>query len=109
MRNFGAAATAMTILSIPRRRNGAGTRWGSQIAPPMIGIALNNPLYADPPKERIKRPSSAGSTCSYQDRHGTGTGPLVAGDEMYSFGGTESVIEEEERVRDRSGARTTRT
>ena len=39
---------------------GTTTRWGGQIAPPMIPIALNRPLYGDPPKERIKRPSFRG-------------------------------------------------
>ena len=28
---------------------GASTRWGCQIAPPMIPIALNRPLHADQP------------------------------------------------------------
>src|SRR5947209_849618 len=40
--------------------HGASTRWGGQIAPPMIGIALNRPLLADPPAERLKKPSFRG-------------------------------------------------
>src|ERR1700752_3400890 len=36
---------------------GTATRWGGQIAPPMIPIALNRPLYADPPDRSVKRPS----------------------------------------------------
>ena len=36
---------------------GRKTRWGGQVSPPMIAIALNRPLYGDPHKEKIKRPS----------------------------------------------------
>src|SRR5215211_155203 len=36
---------------------GDGTRWGGQVAPPMISIGLNRPLYSDPPATKIKRPS----------------------------------------------------
>ena len=39
---------------------GDSTRWGGQIAPPMIPIGLNRPLYGDPPAVRIKRPSFRG-------------------------------------------------
>ena len=31
---------------------GTTTRWGGQVAAPMIPIALNRPLHGDPPKER---------------------------------------------------------
>src|SRR3546814_7962594 len=39
---------------------GESTRWGAQIAPPMIPIGLNRPLYGDAPKEKLKRPSFRG-------------------------------------------------
>ena len=39
---------------------GRGTRWGGQIAPPMIAIGLNRPLYGDPPERALKRPSFRG-------------------------------------------------
>src|SRR5690606_37338365 len=39
---------------------GESTRWGAQIAPPMIPIALNRPLYGDAPEEKVKRPSFRG-------------------------------------------------
>ena len=39
---------------------GTTTRWGGQIAAPMIPIALNRPLFGDPHAERIKRPSFRG-------------------------------------------------
>ena len=39
---------------------GEHTRWGGQIAPPMIPIGLNAPLYDEPPKETVERPSFRG-------------------------------------------------
>ncbi len=39
---------------------GRYTRWGSQIAPPMIGVALNTPLLGDPIDPSLKKPSFRG-------------------------------------------------
>src|SRR5690606_20973546 len=39
---------------------GTRTRWGAQIAPPMISIGLNRPLYGDRPDPPVKRPSFRG-------------------------------------------------
>ena len=81
---------------------GAGTRWGGQIAPPMIPIALNKPLYSDPPKEKIKRPSFRGIHVFVSGSTWTWYRPLLAGDELYSFGGTESVVEKQSEFAERS-------
>jgi acyl dehydratase len=82
--------------------HGRRTRWGAQIAPPMIGIALNRPLLGDPPKERVKRPSFRGIHVFVSGSTWNWYRPLVEGDELYSFGGTESVVEKRSEFADRS-------
>jgi len=81
---------------------GTGTRWGAQIAPPMIGIGLNRPLYGDAPKERVKRPSFRGIHVFVSGSTWNWYRPLVEGDELYSFGGTESVVEKKSEFANRS-------
>jgi acyl dehydratase len=81
---------------------GLGTRWGAQIAPPMIPIALNKPLYGDKPDPPIKRPSFRGIHVFVSGSTWDWYRPLVDGDELYSFGGTESVVEKESEFADRS-------
>ena len=69
----------------------------------MIPIGLNRPLYGDPPTdEAASGPRSGASTSSSRAAPGTGTGPIVAGDQLYSFGGTESVVEKESEFAERS-------
>jgi acyl dehydratase len=81
---------------------GKGTRWGAQVAPPMIPIALNRPMFRDRSEKPVKRPSfrgihvfDSGSTWNWYR-------PLVEGDELYSFGGTESVVEKKSEFAERS-------
>ena len=75
---------------------------GGQIAPPMIPIALNRPLYADPPKERIKRPSFRGIHVFVSGSTWQWFRSLLEGDSLYSFGGTESVVEKKSEFAERS-------
>jgi len=70
---------------------GPTTRWGSQIAPPMVGIGLNAPLLADPPTEHLKRPSFRGIHVFVSGSTWDWYRPVLPGDRLYSFGGTESV------------------
>ena len=72
---------------------GESTRWGGQIAPPMIPIGLNRPLYSDPPAVKIKRPSFRGIHVFVSGSTWNWYRPLYEGDQLYSFGGTESVVE----------------
>ena len=81
---------------------GATTRWGAQIAPPMIPIALNRPLYGDPPKTKLKRPSFRGIHVFVSGSTWNWYRPLYAGDQLYSFGGTESVVEKKSEFAERS-------
>jgi acyl dehydratase len=81
---------------------GAGTRWGGQIAPPMIGIGLNKPLLADPPKEKIRRPSFRGIHVFVSGSTWNWYRPLMEGDQLFSFGGTESVVEKKSEFAERS-------
>jgi acyl dehydratase len=81
---------------------GKTTRWGGQVAAPMIPIALNRPLYADPPAERIKRPSFRGIHVFVSGSTWQWFRPLMEGDSLYSFGGTESVVEKKSEFAERS-------
>ncbi|MFT4125971.1 MAG: MaoC family dehydratase N-terminal domain-containing protein [Gordonia sp. (in: high G+C Gram-positive bacteria)] len=70
---------------------GRGTRWGGQIAPPMINIALTKDLAADPiPKEQRRPPFRgihvfvSGSTTDWYR-------PVYDGDTIYSFEGFDKV------------------
>ena len=81
---------------------GTATRWGGQIAAPMIPIALNRPLYGDPHTERIKRPSFRGIHVFVSGSAWQWFRPLQEGDGLYSFGGTESVVEKKSEFAERS-------
>jgi acyl dehydratase len=81
---------------------GSSTRWGGQIAPPMTPIGLNRPLYSDPPAVRIKRPSFRGIHVFVSGSTWRWYRPMMEGDQLYSFGGTESVIEKKSEFADRS-------
>jgi acyl dehydratase len=81
---------------------GTSTRWGGQIAPPMVGIGLNRPLYSDPPKEKLRRPSFRGIHVFVSGSTWNWYRPLTDGDELYSFGGTESVVEKKSEFASRS-------
>jgi acyl dehydratase len=81
---------------------GETTRWKGQIAPPMTGIGLNGPLLADPPVERLKRPSFRGIHVFVSGSTWEWYRPVLAGDRLYSFGGTESVEVKDSEFADRS-------
>ena len=81
---------------------GESTRWGGQIAPPMIPIGLNRPLYGDPPKEKLKRPSFRGIHVFVSGSTWNWYRPIRRGDQLFSFGGTESVVEKESEFAERS-------
>lgn len=82
--------------------HGARSRWGGQIAPPMIPIAMNKPLFGDKPKERVKRPSFRGIHVFVSGSTWDWYRPVLAGDQLFSFGGTESVIEKKSEFAERS-------
>jgi acyl dehydratase len=81
---------------------GGRTRWGSQIAAPMIPIALNRPLLADRPEVKVRRPSFRGIHVFVSGSTWEWFRPLYAGDQLFSFGGIESVIEKKSEFAERS-------
>lgn len=81
---------------------GATTRWGGQIAPPMIPIALNRPMYGPRTEPPARRPSFRGIHVFVSGSTWDWYRPLRAGDELYSFGGTESVVEKKSEFAERS-------
>src|SRR3546814_5696879 len=68
----------------------------------MIPIGLNRPLYGDAPKEKLKRPSFRGIHVFVSGSTWDWYRPIYAGDQLFSFGGTESVVEKESELAERS-------
>jgi acyl dehydratase len=101
MRNFARAYGDDNPL-FTTEEYGAGTRWGAQIAPPMIPIALNKPMYGDPPETRLKRPSFRGIHVFVSGSSWHWYRPIYEGDRLYSFGGMESVVEKKSEFAERS-------
>jgi acyl dehydratase len=81
---------------------GTTTRWGGQIAPPMIPIALNRPLLEDPDAEKVRRPSFRGIHVFVSGSTWDWYRPLYEGDQLYSFGGVETVVEKRSEFAERS-------
>ncbi len=84
---------------------GPATRWGSQVAPPMIHTSMNAPLLGDPIDPELKKATkglfrgihvfvSGGSWEWYR--------PVCPGDTIYSFTGNESLEEKASEFAGRS-------
>jgi acyl dehydratase len=81
---------------------GGGSRWGGQVAPPIMAAVLNAPLRGD----RVPKELRGGS---YRGIHAFVSGgtwewyrPIYPGDTIYSFSGLESVEEKASEFADRS-------
>jgi acyl dehydratase len=83
------------------RDYGKATRWGSQIAPPMIPIALNQTMLEDP-VDKPKQPSFRGIHVFVSGSTWDWYRPVLEDDEIYSFGGIESVVEKKSEFAERS-------
>ena len=81
---------------------GETTRWGSQIAAPMMGIAMNRPLLFDKPEVKLRRPSFRGIHVFVSGSSWEFFRPITPGDQLFSFGGTESFVEKTSEFADRS-------
>ena len=81
---------------------GETTRWGGQIAPPMMTIALNSPLLADPPKEKVKRPSFRGIHVFVSGTTWDWFRPIMQGDRIHTVSGLYSVVEKRSEFSGRS-------
>jgi acyl dehydratase len=81
---------------------GVGTRWGAQIAPPMIPIALNQKLLDVPGAPKSRMPSFRGIHVFVSGSTWHWYRPLVEGDQLFSFGGIESIAEKKSAFAERS-------
>ena len=81
---------------------GGSTRWGAQVAAPMMPIALNLPLYDDPNAEKVRRPAFRGIHVFVSGSRWTWYRPILEGDRIFSFGGIESVVEKRSEFAERS-------
>jgi acyl dehydratase len=70
---------------------GPTTRWGTQIAPPMIPIAVNKALRGDKRPAEMKRPSFRGIHVFVSGSAWEWYRPVLPGDQLYTFEGYESV------------------
>lgn len=81
---------------------GADTRWGSQIAPPLIGVAVNKPLLGDPRPKELRRPGFRGIHVFVSGSSWDLYRPVRPGDTLYQFEGYESVEEKHSEFAGRS-------
>jgi acyl dehydratase len=81
---------------------GADTRWGGQIAPPMINIALTKDLLADPVPREQRRPSFRGIHVFVSGTTTDWYRPVYDGDTIHSFQGFEKVELKESEFAGRS-------
>ncbi|WP_280484373.1 FAS1-like dehydratase domain-containing protein [Nocardia cyriacigeorgica] len=81
---------------------GRTTRWGGQIAPPMINIAVKKELLADPIPREERRPSFRGIHVFVSGTTTHWYRPVMDGDVLYSFRGIETVEEKTSEFAGRS-------
>lgn len=81
---------------------GRDTRWGGQIAPPMINIGLTKDLLADPVSKEQRRPSFRGIHVFVSGTTTDWYRPVYDGDTLYSFQGFEKVEEKQSEFAGRS-------
>jgi acyl dehydratase len=90
---------------------GESTRWGSQIAPPMIGICLSSPTYGDPIPDEIRKQTRGLFSGVHLFVSGQSTEwfrPVQPGDQLFGFGGLESIEEKKSEFAGRSIIRVSR-
>src|SRR6201992_4388806 len=68
----------------------------------MMAIGLNRPLFGDAPDRSLRRPSFRGIHVFVSGSTWTWYRPLAEGDQLYSFAGTESVVEKKSEFAERS-------
>jgi acyl dehydratase len=91
---------------------GASTRWGGQIAPPMIHSALSRKMLGDPIPSDIRKATKglfSGVHIFVSGQHTDWFQPVRPGDELYGFGGLESIEEKTSEFAGRSVIRIRRS
>lgn len=91
---------------------GKRTRWGAQIAPQMIINCLSNPTLGDPMPEELRKRGKGLFSGIHVFVSGQSTEwyrPLYVGDQLYGFGGAESVEEKKSEFAGRSVVRVGRS
>ncbi|MGC5255694.1 FAS1-like dehydratase domain-containing protein [Gordonia sp. DT218] len=81
---------------------GQNTRWGAQIAPPMINIALRKDLLADKMPREHRRPAFRGIHVFVSGSQTDWYRPVYDGDTIYAFHGFEKVELKESEFAGRS-------
>lgn len=90
----------------------AATRWGGQIAPPMIISALSRKMFGDPIPDDVRKATKGLFSGVHVFVSGQDTEwfrPVRPGDELYGFGGLESIEEKTSEFAGRSIVRVVRT
>lgn len=90
----------------------ATTRWGSQIAPPMMMSSLSKAMLGDPIPEEVRKKTKRLFSGVHMFVSGQDTQwfqPIRPGDELYGFGGLESIEEKQSEFAGRSVIRVLRT
>ncbi|MGI9162628.1 MAG: FAS1-like dehydratase domain-containing protein [Mycobacterium sp.] len=87
---------------------GAGTRWGSQVAPQIMAAVLNAPLLGDKLPKELRGGSYRGIHAFVSGGTWEWYRPVYPGDTLYSFTGLESVEEKQSEFAGRSVIRVLR-
>lgn len=91
---------------------GARTRWGGQIAPPMMMSSLSRKMLGDPIPDDVRKATKGLFSGVHVFVSGQDTEwfrPVRPGDELYGFGGLESIEEKTSEFAGRSIIRVLRT
>lgn len=91
---------------------GKATRWGGQIAPGMMINCLANRTHGDPLPDELKKQTKGLFSGVHVFVSGQSTEwykPIHVGDQLFGFGGTESVEEKKSEFAERSVIRVGRT
>lgn len=81
---------------------GTNTRWGSQIAPPLIGVAVNKRLLGDSRPKELRRPSFRNIQVFVSGSAWDHYRPILPGDSLYQFEGFDKVEVKESEFGGRS-------
>ncbi|ALJ18882.1 FAS1-like dehydratase domain-containing protein [Microbacterium sp. No. 7] len=81
---------------------GVSTRWGSQIAPPLIGVAVNTALEGDRRPKELRRPAFRNIQVFVSGSSWEHHRPVLPGDRLFQFEGFEKVEVKESEFAGRS-------
>ena len=96
------AATATTTRCTRRTATASRRVGAARSLRRCMPIAMNQPLLTDPPEVKVRRPAFRGIHVFVSGSTWDWFRPVHAGDQLFNFGGTESVVEKKSEFAERS-------